>query len=81
MTMEDIERRIRALPRCTFAVAALDWFRHKCKSESDVCGCKYRFNCTQCGAPCAAYGESMPVLIGIGGKCDTCHYGVRTVFT
>jgi hypothetical protein len=74
--MNQIEREIAALPVSTFAVAAVEWQKHECASDSDVCGCAFRFSCTRCGLPQVAYGESMPFLIGIGGLCEGCHYGV-----
>jgi hypothetical protein len=73
----DNRRRIAALPVTTFAVAALCWQRHECDSDSDVCGCVFRFDCTQCGAAQTIFGESMELFIGNGGKCESCHHGIR----
>jgi len=74
--MDQIGRQIAALPISTFAVAAVEWQAHECDSESDVCGCEFQFNCTRCARPQVCYGESMPHLIGIGGLCEGCYYGV-----
>ena len=77
MTMEDINRRINQSPVTSFAVAANDWNKHECNSDSDVCGCEFRFNCTQCGVSVVMFGEEMPLYIGNGGKCQRCFYGIR----
>jgi hypothetical protein len=74
--MNDLERRIAAFPVSTFAAAAVEWQKHECDDESDVCGCTFQFKCTRCGKPQTTFGESMPELIGIGGLCEGCHYGV-----
>jgi hypothetical protein len=61
----------------SFDVAKAEWERHAdhCESESCVCGCKFYFKCTQCGADLMSYGESMPYQ---NGQCDACRTGVRT---
>lgn len=60
----------------SFDLAVADWRRHECDSENDVCGCRFYFNCTQCGRPQTVDGESMPMYEGNGGKCEACQYGI-----
>ena len=53
------------------------WKRHACTSESGVCDCLFEFPCQSCGVTLKVQGENLDFVIGIGGLCEMCYYGLR----
>lgn len=43
-----------------------------CNGGSDVCLCRFTFDCEKCGKETTIYGEDMPETNDFGGFCFSC---------